>query len=70
MSNSVMVTRRYSQDVMFLQAPKVQVYRVYLYDTQGQLLKAYSDSECSREQVENRARERYPQYRAEIKEID
>ena len=65
-----MVVRRYSQDVMFLQAPKVQVYRVYLYDAQGQLLRAYSDSEYSREQVEHRARERYPQYRAEIKEID
>ena len=70
MAKSVMVVRRYSQDVMFLQAPKVQVYRVYLYDAQGQLLRAYSDSEYSREQVEHRARERYPQYRAEIKEID
>ncbi len=62
--------RRYRRDVMFLQAPVTQIYRVRLYDSKGCLVRSYSDSECSREEVESRVKTRYPDLIAEISEIE
>ena len=63
-------SRRYRRDVMFLQAPVTQIYRVRLYDSEGCLVRSYSDSECSKAQVESRVKERYPDLTADISEIE
>jgi hypothetical protein len=62
-------TRRYKRDVCFLQAPVTPIFRVHLYDSNGTLVRSYSDSECSLEKVESRARTRYPDMTVEVSEI-
>jgi hypothetical protein len=62
--------RRYRNDPIFLQEVINLVYLVRVIDSEGQELKTYSVSGKSIDEVEELAKERYPNCTIKVEEID
>lgn len=68
--HKTIVSRRYRNDPMFLQAPITMIFRIKVYDHEDTELRSFSMSGKSVEEVRERAEERYPDFVIKIEEID
>ena len=68
--HKTIVSRRYRNDPMFLQAPITMIFRIKIYDHEDNELRSFSMSGKSIEEVRERAIERYPDFIIKVEEID